>query len=260
MKVVLFCGGQGMRLREYSEQVPKPMVPLGDRPVLWHVMKYYAHYGHKEFILCLGYQGSAIKRFFLTYEEEVSNDFRLNQDGSRELFDSDIHDWQITFVDTGLHSPIGERLKRVEKYIGEDEFFLANYADGLSDLDLPVYLDRFMAKEAVASIMAIRPPQSYHALNLDEGSRLVDIQPMAESDIWLNGGFFAFRREVFDYIERGEELVAEPFARLAKEGKILVHKHEGFFAPMDTFKDKKNLEERYERDDAPWVVWKMNSL
>lgn len=256
MKVVFFCGGQGMRLREYSEAVPKPLVPLGDRPVLWHVMKYYAHYGYKEFILCLGYQGAAIKRFFLTYEEEVSNDFRLHGGRNRHLFASDIHDWDITFVDTGMHSPMGERLRRVRDFIGDDEVFMANYADGLTDLHLPSYVDSFMKCDAIASVMAIRPPQSYHRLHIGEDSMLDSIEPVGESDIWLNGGFFIFRRGIFDYIAKGDELVEAPFLRLASEGRVRVHKHEGFYAPMDTFKDKKQLDERYEMDDAPWAVWK----
>src|SRR5690554_3360198 len=159
MKVVLFCGGQGMRLREYSDQVPKPMVPLGDRPILWHVMKYYAHYGHKEFILALGYRGQAIKEFFLNYQEEVLNDFRI-RGGERELYASDIHDWDITFADTGLHSRQGERLRRVRKYLGDDDIFLANYADGLADLDLPKFIENFEKSDAVASLMAVR---SWHS-------------------------------------------------------------------------------------------------
>lgn len=256
MKVVIFCGGQGMRLREYSEHVPKPMVPLGNRPVLWHVMKYYAHYGHTEFVLCLGYQAPAIKRFFLNYEEEVSNDFRLHRGGSKELFGSDIDDWDITFVDTGTHSPIGERLRQVRTHLADDEVFLCNYADGLSDLHLPTYVDRFLRGDAVASLIAIRPPQSYHRLRFSDDALLTSIEPVGESDIWLNGGYFIFRQSIFDFIEPGDELVAAPFERLAKERKILVHKHEGFFAPMDTFKDKENLDRRYEEGNAPWVVWK----
>ncbi|MFO7299281.1 MAG: sugar phosphate nucleotidyltransferase [Actinomycetes bacterium] len=253
MKVVLFCGGLGMRLREYSDQVPKPMVPLGDRPILWHVMKYYAHYGHKEFILALGYRGQAIKEFFLNYQEEVLNDFRI-RGGERELYASDIHDWDITFADTGLHSRQGERLRRVRKYLGDDDIFLANYADGLADLDLPKFIENFEKSDAVASLMAVRSWHSYHRLDLD-GDRLVDMEPICDSDVWFNGGFFAFRKEFLDLIQPGDDVI-EPLQLAAKEGKVLVQKHEGFFAAMDTFKDKVELDARYERGDTPWVVWK----
>src|SRR5262249_46660265 len=144
MKVVLFCGGLGMRLREHSESIPKPMVPIGYRPILWHVMKYYAHYGHKDFILCLGYKADAIKHYFVNYDEAVSNDFVLSNGGRKlHLLNSDIHDWKITFVDTGLQSNIGQRLKQVERYIGEVEVFLANYSDGLTDLPLPKMIEHF---------------------------------------------------------------------------------------------------------------------
>lgn len=256
MKVVLFCGGQGMRIRDYSEEVPKPMVPLGDRPILWHVMKYYAHFGHTEFILCLGYQAATIKRFFLEYEEAVSNDFVLRKGGREmELLGSDIDDWDITFVDTGMYAPIGERLRRVQSHLSGDEMFLANYADGVSDLNLDCYIEAFATSNAVAGLVAIKPPQSYHVIKI-ENSKAEAIEPMAESDIWLNGGFFVLRREIFDYLEPGQELVEEPFRKLMADDRLFVHKLDGFFAPMDTFKDKKTLDQMYESGNAPWVVWK----
>ncbi|HLT97295.1 MAG TPA: sugar phosphate nucleotidyltransferase [Acidimicrobiia bacterium] len=254
MKVVLFCGGQGMRLREYSHQVPKPMVPLGDRPILWHLMKYYAHHGHKEFVLCLGYRGTAIKDYFLTYQEEISNDFRL-RNGDRELFSSDIHDWDITFADTGLHSLHGERLRRVRKYLGDDDIFLANYADGLADLDLPRYLENFERSGALASIMAVRAWHSYHRLQFDDRMYLTALEPVSSADIWFNAGFFAFRKEFIDLVEPGEDLI-NGLLRAAKQDGVLIQPHEGFFASMDTFKDKVELDGRYERGDSPWVVWK----
>ena len=158
MKVVIFCGGLGTRLREYSDTIPKPLVNIGDRPIIWHLMKYYAHYGHKDFILCLGYRGDLIKDYFLKYNECASNDFVLSEGGRKiELFSEDISDWRITFVDTGLKSNIGQRLKIVEKHLDGEEIFLANYADGLSDYPLDTHIDHFRSTNAIASFAAVRP-------------------------------------------------------------------------------------------------------
>ncbi len=255
MKVVLFCGGQGLRIRDYSE-VPKPMVPIGFRPILWHVMKYYAHFGHTEFILCLGYRADTVKRFFLEYQEEMSNDFVL-RDGGRDkvLLSSDIDDWSITFVDTGLNTQIGERLRRVKAHIGEDEVFLANYADGLTDLDLNAHVDHFKESGATASFLAVRPPQSYHVITLNGADRVTSVGPIGDADLWLNAGYFVFNQKVFDAIEPGEDLLSEPFARLLQSGDLAANRFEGFWSPMDTFKEKQFLEELYQSDKAPWVLW-----
>ena len=171
MKVVLFCGGLGMRIRD-AEDLPKPMVHIGYRPILWHVMKYYAHFGHKDFILCLGHRADAIKNYFLNYNECASNDFILSGGAKNlELLHSDIHDWRITFADTGIKSNIGQRLKAVEKYLeGEDEF-LANYSDGLTDLPLPKQLEHFHQQDKVASFLCVRPNLSYHLVSLRAGQR-----------------------------------------------------------------------------------------
>src|SRR5690349_422134 len=170
MKVVLFCGGLGMRLRDYAENVPKPMVPIGYRPIIWHLMKYYAHFGHKDFILCLGYRGDMIKEYFLNYEECVSNDFVLSQGGrKRELLNSDIADWRITFVETGLNSNIGERLKAVQRHLVGEEMFLANYSDGLTDLPLQEQIDDLRRRDKVASFLCVRPNLSYHFVASENG-------------------------------------------------------------------------------------------
>jgi len=165
MKVVLFCGGMGMRMREYSETIPKPMVPIGYRPILWHVMKYYAHYGHKDFILCLGYKADVIKNYFRNYDECVSNDFVLSAGGkSLELLNSDIDDWRITFVDTGLNANIGQRFKAVEKYLKDEEVFLANYSDGLSDVDLKMLVEKFLQSNRLACFVSVKPRASFHMI------------------------------------------------------------------------------------------------
>lgn len=260
MKVVLFCGGQGTRLREYSDAIPKPMVPIGDRPILWHVMKYYAFFGHKDFILCLGYHGTAIKEYFLNYKESLSNDFVLSKGGSEiQLFNSDIHDWSITFVDTGIHTSIGERLKAVEPHVQDEEMFLANYSDGLTDLWLPDYLDEFHASDKTAAFVAVHSPQSFHIASVANDGVVNGIGPLSESGHWINGGFFAFRNEFFDDLHPGEDLVAEPFQRLIKRQALMAYRYEGFWRPMDTFKDKQAFDDLYESGAVPWEFWKTAS-
>ena len=227
MKVVLFCGGQGTRLREYSESIPKPMVNIGYRPIIWHVMKYYAHFGHTDFILCLGYRGDVIKQYFLDYEECLSNDFQLSKGGREvQLYGRDIDKWNITFVDTGHYSSIGQRLKAVERYLQGEEVFLANYSDGLSDLPLPAYLESFYLHDAVGSFVCVRPSQSFHMVSLGESNLVTDIRHVDQADLWINGGFFAFTRAIFDYIGHGEDLVAEPFQRLSRRSSV-AYKHHG---------------------------------
>ena len=256
MKVVLFCGGLGMRIREYSDAIPKPMVPIGYRPLLWHVMKYYAHYGHKDFILCLGYKADVIKDYFLNYDECVSNNFVLSNGGNNlKLLNSDIHDWNITFVDTGISSNIGQRLKAVEPYLEGEYAFLANYSDGLTDLPLPAYIDHFLQRDKIGIFLAATPSQSYHVVSVD-GDLANGILPIAQTGILINGGFFAFRTEIFNFLADGEELVVQPFQRLIKEQQLLAYKYDGYWVCMDTFKEKQQLEDLYTRGEAPWEVWK----
>jgi glucose-1-phosphate cytidylyltransferase len=256
MKVVLFCGGMGMRMREYSEAIPKPMVPIGYRPILWHVMKYYAHYGHKDFILCLGYKADVIKNYFRNYDECVSNDFVLSGGGkSLELLNSDIDDWRITFVDTGLNANIGQRFKAVEKYLRDEEVFLANYSDGLSDVDLNMLVKKFLPSSRLASFVSVRPRASFHVISIEGEGVVKSIEHITSTGARINGGFFLFRREVFRYIKEGEDLVEQPFRRLISEGQLLTHPHNGFWACMDTFKELQELEDLYSRGNAPWAVW-----
>ncbi len=261
MKVVLFCGGLGTRLRDYSDEIPKPMVPVGYRPVLWHVMKYYASFGHTEFVLALGYKADVIKRFFLNYDEAVSNDFVMSDGGRQiDMLATDIHDWTITFVDTGVHASIGERLVAVRRHLAGEEMFLCNYSDGLTDLPLDAYVKEFEASGAVAQFLAVEPPLSYHRVEAGEDGVVVDIRPVRGSGLWINGGYFAFRSEIFDYIEQGEELVVEPFHRLMEARKLATHKYTGFWAPMDTFKDKQLLDDLWSSGHAPWRVWAQDQL
>ena len=256
MKVVLFCGGLGLRMREASESVPKPMVPIGDRPLVWHVMKYYAHYGHTDFVLCLGYRGEVIKDYFLNYNEALSNDFVLSDGGQRvELLDHDIRDWRITFVDTGIHARIGERLRAVRQYVAGEEYFLANYGDVLTDAHLPTVVDRLRRQGKTASFLCVRPNYSFHVVELDRDENVVGVNDIARSDVWINGGFFVFRQDVFSYMKAGEDLVEQPFERLIAADQLSAFRHEGFWAPMDTLKDKQTLEMLLERGNGPWRVW-----
>jgi len=257
LKVVLFCGGLGMRLREYSESIPKPMVQIGYRPILWHVMKYYAHHGHNDFVLCLGHKADVVKRYFVNYEECISNDFILTNAGrDLKLLSSDIQDWKITFADTGLNSNIGQRLLSVKKYLSEEDVFFANYADGLTDCRLTDYLNLFLQSGKIGAFISIKPTQSFHVVTFQNGQELAGIRPIRDSDIWLNGGYFIFRKEIFEYIKEGEELVNEPFRRLIDEDQLMTLKHEGFWVAMDTFKDKQFLDDLVAQDKAPWEVWK----
>lgn len=257
MKVVLFCGGLGTRLREHSETIPKPLVNIGARPIVWHLMRYYAHYGHKDFILCLGYRGEMIREYFLKYNECLSSDFVMSGPDRRiELLASDMDDWRITFVDTGLHANLGQRLMRVRRHLQDEPVFLANYSDGLADLDLRGYVDEFLAREAVAGMVTVRPSQSFHAVDADADGTVTAVRDVRASDYWINGGFFCLRQAIFDHMRDGEELVEEPFRRLVEQRRLWARRHDGFWAAMDTFKDKINFDRMEGRGDCPWMVWK----
>jgi glucose-1-phosphate cytidylyltransferase len=257
MKVVLFCGGLGTRLREHSEVIPKPLVNIGIRPIIWHLMRYYAHFGHCEFILALGYRGDMIREYFLNYNEALSNDFVLSDGGKTiELLNQDISKWRITFVDTGLHANIGQRLLRVRKHLGDDETFLANYSDGLSDMPLDKVIENFHAQNAVASLVSVRNSQSFHVVHSDGGGRVTDMGVLKDDDFWLNGGYFVLNRKIFDYINEGEELVDQPFRRLIEKKLLCTYRYPGFWQAMDTFKDKITFDRMEAQGNCPWLVWK----
>ncbi len=256
MKVVLFCGGLGLRLRDHPDGLPKPMVMIGDRPVLWHVMRYYAHFGHKDFVLCLGYGARMIKDYFLNYDEATSNDFVLSN-GGRDitLLSSDIDDWNITFVDTGLHASVGERLLAVKDHVADEDVFLANYTDGLSNLNLNAYIDAVASVGKIANFLAVHPAQTFHVADIGLGGAVQSLSAVADAQLWINGGFFVFRRKVFDYLYPGEDLVVECFKRLIKADQLHAYKHADGFWVMDTFKDYMALEDLYASGQPPWEVW-----
>jgi glucose-1-phosphate cytidylyltransferase len=269
MKVVLFCGGQGMRMRPLAPgmdsaeatDLPKPMVRVGaGQPLIWHVMRYYAHFGYQDFILCLGYRAECIKEYFLSYNEYLTNDFVLRHGGATlDLLGSDIKDWKITFVDTGLRACVGERLKAVQSHLAGEKVFLANYSDGLTDMPLTPYVEQFLASNKVGAFMCVRPPQSTHVVNMAENGDVLGVEAIRTSETWINGGYFVFRQEIFDYLHEGEELVMEPFDRLIAENKLMGYKYDGFWNCIDTFKEKQQLDEMSATGDMPWAVWKQEA-
>jgi glucose-1-phosphate cytidylyltransferase len=233
------------------------MAMVGERPLLWHVMRYYAHFGHTDFILCLGYGGSYVKDFFLHYDETTSNDFVL-ANGARDvsLLRTDISDWRITFVDTGLHSAIGERLRRVRRFVDDQTMFLANYADVLTNAALPDIIARFAASSAVASLLAVPPQSSHHVVEIADDGVISQVTPMRDLRQWENGGYFVLRPEIFDYLGEGEDLVEDAIMRrLVPLRRVIAYPYKGYWSPADTVKERAQLEEKYHRGSCPWMIW-----
>jgi glucose-1-phosphate cytidylyltransferase len=256
VKVVLFCGGLGMRMREGTANAPKPMAMIGDRPLLWHVMRYYAHFGHTDFVLCLGYGAAAVKDYFLHYDETQSNDFTLIGGGRDvRLHRTDITDWTISFIDTGLRASVGERLMRVREHVEGEEMFLANYADTLTDAPLPDLIERFRASSAVMSMLAVAPASSHHVVEVGDHGELTGVREVRELLQWENGGYFVMRPSIFEYLRAGEDLVPHALRRLIPGGKVLAQQYKGFWRAVDTFKDRAELEELYTHGACPWMLW-----
>jgi glucose-1-phosphate cytidylyltransferase len=256
MKVVLFCGGLGMRMREGPASAPKPMNMIGDRPLLWHVMRYYAHFGHTEFILCLGYGAASVKDYFVHYDETQSNNFTLAPGGKLAMHSTDITDWNISFIDTGLHATIGERLMRVRTLVENEEMFLANYADTLTDAPLDELIDRFRrSPEAVASMLAVPPVSTHHVVEIAENGEVTGVRAVTELMQYENGGYFVMRPSIFDELRDGEDMVPNAFDRLVPQRRLLAHRYGGFWRAADTFKDRAELEDMFHRGQCPWMLW-----
>jgi glucose-1-phosphate cytidylyltransferase len=253
VKVVLFCGGLGTRIREYPEPVPKPMIPIGHEPILWHVMQYYSQYGHRDFVLCMGYKADVIKKFFLDYRPHLYADCVVSSSGpSVELLGRPHDDWRVTLIDTGIWRNIGQRLWAVRDQVMGEEIFLANYSDGLSDVDLNDVISRFKASGKIACFLAVHPPVSFHMADIDGNGKVRALRASDDSDIWINGGFFVMRPAIFDYMQEGDELVLEPFRRLIAEDQLMAYKYTGFWRAMDTLRDRQFLEDMIERGRMPW--------
>jgi glucose-1-phosphate cytidylyltransferase len=253
VKVVIFCGGLGVRMGEETQRIPKPMITVGGRPILWHIMKWYASWGYDDFVLCLGYRGEVIKDYFLNYNEALSNDFVLSNGGRDvELSGRDISTWRVAFVDTGPQSTIAERLLAVASYLDGDEYFLATYGDGLTDAPLPDMIDRLKSSGKTALFISVRPVFNAHVVHAEDDGVVRLVEDMQHADVWINGGFMVLRRDILEDINPGEELVVEPFRRLIEKGELIAYRYEGFWEPMDTIKDKQRLDALAETGNPPW--------
>lgn len=255
MKVVLFCGDTELKANDSVDAIPKPMVLIGYRPILWHVMKYYSHFGHNDFILCLGYRGDVIKDYFVNYKSYISSDFTLNA-SEITIIDNDIDQWNITFVDTGINSSLAENLWTVKRHLEGEDIFLVSSSDVLTDLPLPSMIHKFKASGKVAMIMTTRPPRSHRLAILGYGNEVIDLREISNLDIWVNAGYFIFRKDIFTFIDKSEDLLGKTFPRLAKENQLAAFRHEGAFLTSDGYREKETLDEMHAMDKAPWQVWK----
>jgi glucose-1-phosphate cytidylyltransferase len=258
MQVVILCGGKGTRLREETEYRPKPMVPIGEHPILWHIMKLYAHYGHDEFILCLGYKGQVIKDYFLNYRQVV-NDFTLKLGHNRELNyhgSTQEEDWTVTLANTGADSMTGARVKRIEKYLKGDTFMLT-YGDGVGDINLQDLLEFHRRHGKLATLTGVSPPGRFGELTRREHQVTEFNEKPQTAGGLINGGFFVFHRDVLRYFNDSPELILEqePLRKLAADGQLMCHPHQGFWQPMDTFREFELLNDLWRRNRAPWKVW-----
>jgi glucose-1-phosphate cytidylyltransferase len=255
MKIVLFCGGLGTRIRDVSETIPKPMIPIGDKPILWHLMRYYSQFGHKDFILCLGYKANVVKDFFLDFKPQSYADCVVTSFGRKVEFLGDPQeDWRIAMIDTGIWRNIGERLWAVRKHVAGEEIFYANYSDGLCDVNLDEMTAAFRASGKAACFIAVRPSFSLHFVEMQPCGKVQHIRASQDANLWINGGFFIFRSQIFDYMRDGEELVEAPFQRLIEADQLMAFRHEGFWRPMDTLKDRQILEDLVEKGRMPWLL------
>jgi glucose-1-phosphate cytidylyltransferase len=258
-KVVILCGGLGTRLREETEYRPKPMVDIGGRPILWHIMKMYAHYGFRDFVLCLGYRGNVIKEYFLNYEA-MNNDFTITLGDRRRAIkthgEHQEHDFQVTLADTGADTMTGGRVKRVERFI-DDDLFMVTYGDGLADINFQRLFDFHRSHGRLATVTAVHPISRFGVIEPNEDGQVRSFVEKPQTEGWISAGFLVFQRRVFDYLREGDRCVLErdTMARLAAEGQLMTYRHEGFFFAMDTYREYELLNRLWNSDNAPWKVW-----
>lgn len=260
MKVVILCGGYGTRIRDVADDIPKPMIPIGNLPILWHIMKYYSTLGFNEFILCLGYKGHAIKDFFLNYNAHIS-DFTMKLGDMKSIEYHNLHneaDWKITFAETGLNSMTGARVKKIEKYLGDDEHFMLTYGDGVGNVDLKKLIDTHISGNKVLTLTGVRPPGRFGELMCNSDGLVTEFNEKPQTTGGrISGGFFVCNRRLFEYLDDREELVfeQEPMRGLVKSSELMVYEHNGFWQPMDTYREYKLLNGLYNKGEAPWVIW-----
>jgi glucose-1-phosphate cytidylyltransferase len=256
MKVVILCGGQGTRLREETEFRPKPLIMIGQRPILWHIMKLYAHHGFSEFILCLGYRGHMIKEYFLNYEA-MNNDFTIGLGSTNRLDYHDAHaeqDFLVTLAETGLESMTGGRLRQVRRYV-KDDTFMMTYGDGVSDVDIRKLVRFHQEHGKVATVTAVQPTSRFGILDMD-GDRVKSFAEKPKLEGWSSAGYFVFNRRIFDYLSGNDCILErEPLERLAQEAELMVYRHSGFFYAMDTYREYEALNAMWAGGRAPWKVW-----
>jgi glucose-1-phosphate cytidylyltransferase len=253
--VVILCGGLGTRLREETEYKPKPMVEIGGRPIVWHIMKLYAQYGFNRFILCLGYKGSVIKDYFLNYEA-MSNDFTIQLGHHNQMTYQSDHteqNFSVTLVDTGLRTMTGGRIKRIERFVNT-ETFMVTYGDGLANLNIGQLVEYHFAHGKLATLTATRPPSRYGILDLQESGQVERFREKVQTE-WINGGFFVFNRRVFNYLEPDGVLEQEPLEQLAADEQLMGFRHEGFWIGMDTYREHEMLNQMWDSGSAPWKMW-----
>ena len=258
MKTVILCGGFGTRIRDVADNIPKPMIPIGGLPILWHIMKYYSYYGQKDFVLCLGYKSNIVKEFFLNYRAMVS-DCTISLDGtSAPIFHNSTTeaDWRVTLAETGINAMTGARIRRIRNYI-DDDMFLLTYGDGVGDIDIAELIRFHKRHGKIATVTGVQPPGRFGELQLD-GDRVLAFNEKPQiSGGYINGGFFVCNRKIFDYLDDREDLVfeKEPLRRLVADGQMNVFKHDGFWQPMDTSREYSILNNLYDSGRAPWIRW-----
>ena len=257
MKVIILCGGQGTRLREETEFKPKPMVMVGGYPILWHIMKMYGHYGHTEFVLCLGYKGNMIKEYFLNYQA-MNNDFTIRL-GKRDIETHGVHgeeDFRVMLADTGTDALTGSRVKQVEKYIADD-LVCVTYGDGLCDVDIRALIEFHRSHGRIGTVASVRPQSRFGVLELDAKNHVRSFAEKPQSDGWISAGLFLFNRKFFTYLSADPScaMEREPLQKLARDGELMAYRHDGFFFAMDTYRESLTLNELWESGQAPWVCW-----
>jgi len=259
MKVVILCGGRGTRIRDVAENIPKPMIPVGGFPILWHLMRYYAHFQHKQFVLCLGHQGTVIKDFFLNYEAHTQ-DFTITLGGRKPIEYHNHQDlnWQVTLAETGQDSMTGARVKRIQPFVHDQEHFMLTYGDGLGNINLDRLEAFHRSHGKILTVSGVRPPGRFGELMSNSEGRVIEFNEKPQASAGrISGGFFVCRQEIFDYLSDRDDLVfeREPIQKLVSDGQVMQYEHDGFWQPMDTYRDYLFLNTLYEKKQAPWIVW-----